>query len=238
MTEVISMNRLTHRRTIGLSGKPLFVCASIFLLAGILGTAIQSHLMGPAGMTNSTLLAQMQENPGLMTMATISLVFQALQACAIPIAAFLCTKVAESNLPFSKYLLILLGVAVVVQIPYTFLLAGTGLNVVFAIVMGMVLLYFFRRFPGKNAGHMLIKTVALLGTFLWSNILGIHCGASCVIITAVLWASRDKKTMQVFFGLIVTLLCSVFSIFNMIAPISFAVLHLYNGELGIRAKES
>lgn len=32
-------------------------------------------------------------------------------------------------------------------------------------------------------------------------------------------------------------LCSVFSLFNLIAPISFAALHVYNGDLGLPESE-
>lgn len=229
------MNRLAPRRTFGVSGRPFFYCAAVFLLLGIVGIGIQNRILGGDSLTNSELLQRLQSESLLNILATVSVVFQILESCAIPIFAFLLVQLADSGANYERWMLYVLGAAVLLQIPYA-MVGGAGFNTAFSVLMAMVMVYFFRRFREKKLGHILLKLCAILCTFLWGNILGFSGNATCIVVTAVLWPLRNKKTFQVFAGLAVTLACSVFSLFNLIAPISFAALHLYNGELGLPEK--
>lgn len=80
------------------------------------------------------------------------------------------------------------------------------------------------------ARNTALKVMAVVFVFLWSNILGIFHEAACVLITAVLWALRGKQNLQTFVGITVMISCSIFNIFYMFTPISFLILHFYDGE--------
>ena len=131
-----------------------------------------------------------------------------------------------------------LGLAVICQLPYNMVMTGsllymTRLNPVFATVMCMVMLYFFRTYPGKTGKNVLLKLVAFIGVYLWSNMLGVDHGACCVILCAVLWLLRGRNNMQTFIGIAVMFACSIFSMFYMAGVLSFLALHFYEGNKGV-----
>ena len=167
----------------------------------------------------------------------MSLVFYCLEACAVPIYSFLLVQGATHTSGYGKYMARVLGLAVVCQLPYNLVTSGSllvieSLNRVFALFMSMVMLYFFRRFPEKKMGHILIKLVAVVGTFLWSNMLGVSYGALCVLLTSVLWSLRGKDNLQTWAGMILCFAACIFSLFYIAAPIAFLILHFYEGEQG------
>lgn len=235
------MNLARKVRMFGLSSAALRAIGMLFVVAGMVGALIQRSILGVGGMANTQLLEAMQANPDMMVYATVALAFQALEACAVPIFAFLLVEGTTHTVSFRNYFLRVLGLAAVCQLPYNVITTGSllmigGLNPVFALVFSMVMLYFFRRFPEKKAIHILLKTCAILFAFLWSNMLGVSHGAACVILTAVLWALRGKQNLQTFIGIAVMICCSIFDLFYMVAPVSFLILHFYDGERGADSK--
>ena len=53
-----------------------------------------------------------------------------------------------------------------------------------------------------------------------------------IIMTATLWLLRNKRVWQVFGGCAVMFLCSIFSLFYLLAPVVFLAVHFYNDEQG------
>lgn len=202
---------------------------SIFKYGDIF-TKLSFVILGVGDIANSELLQMMQEDPSVMALATTALVFQVLEICAVPVFSFQLVEGAVHTASYGKYVLRVLGLAVVCQILYG--LTFGGMNPVFALVMSMVMLYFFRRYPGKKAAHIAIKTFAVVGTFLWSNMLGIENGAACVILTAAQWALRDKTYFRTFGSCLAAVLCSILSPLYMASPIAFLVIYLYREDKG------
>lgn len=231
------MNLAKKISTFSFTATAIRTFGALFLLAGLIGTLLQAGIVGSGIMSNTELLEAMQSDETVMMTATWSLVFQSLEACALPLYAFLLVEGVTHTSGFGKYFLRVLGLAAVCQLPYNLVMTGSllvmqGLNPVFALVMAMTMVYFFRRFPGKSVSHFAIKTLAILGTFLWSNMLGVEHGAACVLITAVLWALRGKPNLQTLAGVMVCFGCCIFSLYYMAAPIAFLILHFYGGEKG------
>jgi hypothetical protein len=94
------------------------------------------------------------------------------------------------------------------------------------------MLYFFRTYTQKTGGHILLKVVAFVGVYLWTNMLGVEHGACCVILCAVLWLLRGRNNLQTFIGIAVMFACSIFSMFYMAGVLSFLALHFYEGNKG------
>ena len=231
------MKLLKKMRTFSLTATAIRACGLLFLAAGMFGYMMQVNVLGAVGTSNTELFNALQADSSLMVSATLSVVGQALEACAVPIFAFLLVEGSSHTSNFTKYFLRVLGLAAVSQLSYNLLIAGSllkfyRLNPVFAAVLSMVMLYFFRRFPGKKMGHIAMKCCAFLFAFLWSNMLGVSHGAACVIVTAVLWGFREKPNLRMTFGVLVTLGCVVFSMFYMVAPISCLLIYFYSGEQG------
>ena len=185
-------------RSLELSARALHICGILLLAAGCGSIVIQNHILGVGQISNTQLLGVIQDRPDGMTYATLALVCQVLEICAVPIFAFLLAEGSRHTASYRKYLLRVTGLALACEIPYNLLTANTVLSVgsmnpVFGAVMSLVMLYFFRTFRENRASHNAIKAVAVLGAYLWSTFLGVAFGGPCVILTAVLWAILPKK---------------------------------------------
>ncbi len=231
------MNLMKKVRTFEFTTTGIRMCGMIFLLLGAFGAMLQTQLLGGGNLTNSQLLTALEENLDLMENATIALALQAAGSAALPIFVLLLVEGATHTSHYAKYFLRIFALALICQLPYNLVMSGsvgtvTRLNPVFAQVMGLILLYFFRRYPEKKFSHLLIKCTAVLGVFLWSVILGVDHGPCCAILTALLWVLRGKPNLQTFLGIMILFSCSIFSMFYLAAPIGFLILHFYEGEQG------
>lgn len=217
------------------------LCGMIFLLMGAIGAMLQLHVLGSGNMTNMALLNAMEADTAMMTEATVALMLQAVGSSALPIFCLLLVEGALHTSHYGKYFLRVLGLAVVTQLPYNLLVTGSllamnKLNPVFAMVMCMMMLYFFRQYPEKKASHIALKLTAVIGLFVWSLLLGVEHGPCCVIITALLWALREKPNTKTFLGIMVLFLCSIISMYYLVAPVGFLILHFYEGKQGSESK--
>ena len=217
------------------------VCGMVFLLMGAIGAMLQCNVLGSGNLTNMQLLNAMEADASVMTEATIALMMQAVGSSALPIFCLLLVEGEVNTSSYGKYFLRVLGLAVVTQLPYNLLVSGnlltmSKLNPVFAMVMCMMMLYFFRQYGEKKASHMALKLTAVIGLFAWSMMLNVEHGPCCVIITALLWALREKPNTKTFLGIMVLFLCSIFSMYYLVAPVGFLILHFYEGKQGSENK--
>lgn len=231
------MNLVQKVRKFNLSAAALRTIGVILAAAGAAGLLIQRRLLGIGSISAGNLLGAVEAEPALMGYVSLAVLCQVLEACAVPVFAFLLVEDAMRTETIGRRLLTVLGLAVACQLPYNVLASGnlwqlSGLNPMFALVMSLVMLYFFRRFPEKKGSHRAIKAIAIAFAFLWSNLLGISHGPACVILTATLWILRGRPNLQTFLGITVAILCSVFNIFYITTPVAFLLLHFYDGEQG------
>ena len=213
------------------------VCGMLFLLAGALGAAIQTNVLGVGTMTNGQLLLALEQDPTVMEKVTLSLMLQGLGSCAVPIFCMMLVEGATHTSSYSRYILRVLGLAVASQLLYNLLMTGsfwsmTRLNPVFALFLCQLMLYFFRRYEEKKFTNTLIKAVAVFCVFLWCSLLGVDHGQCCVLLVAEIWALRGRSNMQTFAGILLVFCCMIFSMFYLLAPVGFLILHFYEGEQG------
>lgn len=231
----MSENLQNRRR--GLSSQGLHTWGMVFLAAGIFGRAlIQNGLLGVQVSSTQQLLELMQSSD-MMMYATAAIVLQVVQACATPVFVFLLLEGFQHTASLKNYFFRIAGIAVLSEIPYNLAYSRSWLdsqsrNPVFALLICLVVLYFYRRYTGHNVKNLLIKLLVTVCAFLWASILGIDEGGPCVLLAACLWAFRTKRNIQILAGCVATFLCCLFSPFYMVAPLVFLALFLYNGEKG------
>ena len=73
----------------------LRVCGLVMLAAGCVSTVIQNKILGVGQIANSTLLEVIQDRPDGMAYATLALIGQVLEICAVPVFAFLLSEGAR-----------------------------------------------------------------------------------------------------------------------------------------------
>lgn len=221
------MNLLKPVRMHILSSQTLHALGALLLLTGAAGSLIQSQVLNVGGISNTALLEQMQSDPTVMGLATAALICQLLEVCAIPIFSFLLVEGVSHTAHFGKYFLRTAGLALVCQ-----LLWQGSLNIVFGPVLGLVMLWFFRKYPEKTLGHRVIRCFAVVGTLLWSILLGVEHGPAFLVLTGVQWALRKKTWFRTFGGCVAAMACGALSPLYLAAPLAFLVLYFYDEERG------
>lgn len=232
--------RKRRPRRLELSAMALHVMGLACLAAGGLSVALRVRFFrtGDAGgaIQSSELLALM-EDPDSFALATVTILCQMAELCAIPIFAFLLTEGAVRTSSFGKYLLRVLGLAIVSEVPFSLLWNGAWFvaedhNIVFGTMMALIMLWFFKTFPGKSPAHAAVKLMAVVGCFLWCGFLGIEHGAAMVLVTAALWAGRGRPNIQLLAGFAACVACVLLSPMYLIAALGLLPVHLYGGEKG------
>lgn len=233
------MERLAQtNRTRGMSGSALRFAGYLFLLAGVAGRGlIQNAMLGLNGLDTQGMLAVLEQSPDAMILATVSIVLQALESCAVPIFAFLLVEGFQKTSNYKNYLMRVVLVAVASEIPYNLTFGGSVLamnsrNPVFAMALCLLMLYFYQYCSARSVKNTAIKAVVTVAAILWSGMLGMEHGAFLVLMVAVFWLMRGKPGFQMLVGCGAAGVSTVFSLFNLTAPFSCLLLYLYNGEKG------
>lgn len=232
------MNKLASNKPRGLSRQDLRIWGLLFIVLGTAGQCIlQNAMLGVANAANQEELLKLIEDPDHFAMASVAIVLQFALACAVPIFAFLLVDGFQHTSSIKNYLLRVVGVAVISELPFNLAMSGKLLdldsrNPVFGLVLGLIIMYLFRSYSQKTFKNVLIKLLVVVMAILWVEMLHIHDGAATVVMVATLWALRKKKTWQVFGGCAVMFLCTVFSLFYFVAPLLFLTVHFYNEEPG------
>ena len=230
------MENQIHRRKRGINGNGLRTWALLLLAAGVIGRGvIQTHMLGVGQLDTIQLLEVMSASREMMTLASCSLVLQALETCAVPLYALMLTEGVQHTTDFNAYFKRIFGLALLCEIPYNLamnakLLAFTSRNPVFALVMAMVMLYFYSRFPEDKFSTKLTKVGITLVSILWCEMLKIEFGSATVLMVAVLWWFRKNTLYRNFAGATAAIVCTVFTPFFLAAPMCFLVVHCYDGE--------
>ena len=233
------MERLgNHYKKTGISVNALRTWALLFLAAGILGRGvIQNHILSFAGMGMQQMLDIMQSSETAMNYATVSLALQALETCAAPLFVYLLVEGVVHTSDFWKYFCRVLATAVITEIPYN-LAMGKGIldfgsrNPVFGLVLALILIFFYQRYSNPGMKNLGVKILVTLAGFVWVKMLGIEFGMPVLVLTAVMWGTRNKGVYRSFAGASAAIVCSIFSPFFLASPMVFLAIHMCNGEKG------
>ena len=233
------MLRLSRNHTPrGMSAAVLRTWGYICLLLGVAAKGlIQNGMLGLGNMTSQQLLEVMNQSDSAMALVSISLVLQALEACAVPIFAFLLVEGFQKTSSYKNYLLRVLLVAVVSEIPYNLAFSShffvmDSRNPAFGLVLGLLMLYFYRYCSARSFKNTLIKAFVTLSAILWCEMLRIEHGSFTILMTAVLWLMRSRVNFRTFAACGAAALANIISLYYFAAPFSCLLLHFYNDEKG------
>ena len=232
------MERLNEQKpNRGISAAALRNWGYLFLLLGVVARGlIQNGLLNLQGVTTGQLLEVLRGSQDMMALATVSLVMQALEACAIPIFAFLLVEGFCRTSNLAKYFGRVALVALLSEIPYNLAIGGgvfvtNSRNPVFALVLGLVLLWFYRYYGENSLKNVFIKIVVALAAILWCGMLRIEHGAFTIALIVAAWFTRGKP-MRTLICAVTAALGVVFSMLYLAAPVSALTIHFYNEEKG------
>ena len=230
------MERLIGKKKRGINGNALRAWGLIFLACGVIGRGIiQTWLLGVGNLTTEQLLGVMASSENMMRLATVSLVLQAVETCAVPIFALILAEGFQHTGDFKAYFLRIFGLALLTEIPYNLAIGGQFFalgtrNPVFSLVLCLVMLYLYGRFPEAKFVNTIVKVIITVAAILWSEMLKVEFGSAMILVSAVLWALRKNTLYRNFAGAAAAIVCTIFSPFFLAAPMGFMAVHLYNGE--------
>ena len=228
--------RLNQQRSSGLSGRGLKIWGLAFLSIGAAGQAIlQNKLLGIGSVSTQQLLEMMQTSSSVMLYATLALVLQTVQTCAVPIFAFLLVERFRNAEKPLVYIGWLLAAAAISQIPYNFVMGGSwkhcgSLNPMCTMALAAVMLQFYRMFPEKTLRDRFIKILVTASAVLWTLMMGMEFGPCGVLLTCVIYTFGHKPLVRNLVGAVVAIVSSIFSPFFVASPMGFLAVHLFNGE--------
>lgn len=230
------MEQQIRRKKRTINGNGLRTWALLLLVAGVIGRGvIQTHMLGVGQLDAMQLLNVMNASQEAMVLASCSLVLQALEVCAAPLYALMLVDGVQHTSNFGAYSKRIFGLAFLCEIPYNLAMnakffAFTSRNPVFGLVLALTMLYFYHRFQEDKFYAKAIRIGITLVTILWCEMLKIEFGSAMVLLVAVLWWFRKNTLYRNFAGATAAIVCSVFSPFFMASPMSFLVVHAYDGE--------
>lgn len=236
------MERLASRKKREINGDVLRAWGMVFLAAGVAGRAvIQNGMLGIVNIDTQQILQVIDSSSQAMKLATISLVLQGIETCAVPIFALLLAEGMQYTKDFKAYFLRILKLALLTEIPYNIAMGGSLLhmetrNPVFGLLLSMIMISLFKRYPAGKKINSLIKVLIVAAAIVWCAMLGIEFGAATVLITAILWWMRGNTLYRNFAGATGAIVCTMFSPFFLASPMGFMVVHFYGGEKGTTSR--
>ena len=236
------MERVEAPKSSGMNRNTLRTWGLLFLTLGIMGRCIlQNRLLGLGQISGNQLMDLMNASDEAMIFATIALVLQVLETCAVPIFSFLLVDGFKHTSDFKKYILRVAGVAVVSEIPYNLAMSGKLIdmstrNPAFGLVLALIALYFYKRYEEKSRQNTTVKLMVTLAAIIWTAMLQVDMGICIVFICAIVWRFRHNTMFQNLSGATASMICSMVSPFFMAAPMGFLLVHFYNGEKGAESR--
>ncbi|MBQ9149114.1 MAG: hypothetical protein IJX69_06065 [Oscillospiraceae bacterium] len=232
------MERIGETRPRGINRNGLHTWAILLALTGLVGRGLlQGHILGIGSITSQELLDVMNSSQDMMIIATLSLVLQVLETCAVPLFALMLAEGFVHTSSRRDYVLRVAGCALISEIPYDLAMKGklfdfSSQNPVFGMVLSLVLLYLFSRFEGKGFVKFIIRLAFVFCAVIWTEMLSIDLGAGFVLVVWPMYVFRDKPLYRNLVAAAMSMVGMTTSLFFVMAPMGCLMLHFYNGEQG------
>ena len=221
-----------HRKKLFMTSTSLKVFTAVTLFCYYFSTAVlQRSLLGADRLSIGAMRDLLRTDSGAMSLAGAASFLQLVGGLGLPVAAFLLAEGFVHTKDLRRYLLRLLGFALLSEIPYDLAMSGRWVdlgeqNLLFSLAVGLILLYGLRLFEGKpGLACRLAQAAILAASVLWSMLLRSEFGFFLLVMAAVYYLMRDRKGLRILMG------CAM-SVMYVTAPLSGYVLWLYEGGKG------
>lgn len=232
MFEKNALGRNARKMKIQYSSFTLKAIAAVMTLLGTVGVAIlQNGVMDLGSYSTETLLEAFYAEGSVFALATAGLFCSAVAAMSLPLYALLLIEGYKKTASYKKYVLRILVLALVSEIPYDLAMKDSWFtmysqNPVWGVLLALLMLYFLDFFRNvKGFKGIVLKLLIVVAAVLWSVMLNVNYGIGMVFVTAVLWLMEGNGALTTFVGVIAALVYFP-------APFGFLFNYFYNGEKG------
>ena len=153
---------------------------------------------------------------------------------ALPIFAFLLVEGFAYTQSRIRYLLLLLGAAVLTEPFFDYWHCGVwfdfdasnGQNILFAYVIGIVQLYFISSMGTRSPVRTALTVIMVLSCAIWMDILNIPCGSSIQLLIGAFYLLHERPRIK-------NWVAAALALFRLITPaLMIPVLTRYDDEPG------
>ncbi len=209
-------------------GLKLFACVTM-LICNIGASVVQDGIIHLDRYTQAELAQAMEADSHLMMMAGIGSAMQVIGGLAVPIFAFLLVEGFRHTSDYKKYLLRLLVLAFVSEVPYDLAMQQSFMdfsmqNAAFGVAVSLMMLYVLDLFrEGKGAVAVLARICTVIGALVWVTLLRVQFGPSTVLLAAIFYLFYAHNVLKTLLGILVSLV-------HITGPLSFYAIWLYGEE--------
>ncbi len=209
-------------------GLKVFACVTL-LIYSIGASFVQDGLIHLDNYTQAELAQALEADSHLMMLAGIGSAMQIIGGFAVPLFAFLAVEGFRHTSDYKKYLLRVLALAFISELPYDLAMQQSFMdfsmqNSVFGIAVSLMMLYALDLYKeGKGVVPALARICAVVGAFLWVSLLRVQFGPSTVLLAAIFYLFYARNVLKTLLGLLVSLV-------HITGPLSFYLIWLYNEE--------
>lgn len=228
------MEKKQEKRSLFVSfdSKQLKIMGFIFVFLYTFSFAIiQNGLMKSYLYDADTLNVMIQESPTLYNLAGVSTVLMMLVGASLPIYALLLVTGFENTRNVWKYLLGLLVLAIVSEVPYDMAMHHSfwfseDQNPIFSLVFALLMLEGFELVDGVPKGwKFLFQLVIVISAICWTMVCKSAFGFSLVMMSMV-YKLLEEKT------LVKNLLASLCGLLYVTSPFAIYLLYGYQNKRG------
>ena len=204
-----------------------FVC----ILFGTFSTAvIQLGILGLDLNAGEEVLTAISESDKLTFWANLAAAFTMVSYVALPIYAKLAYEGACRTSNPKLYLVRMIGLALLAEIPYDLTTAGTWNNMgsqnpVWALALAVLMLNLFRQYAQPGPRGSILQCLVMLMAVAWSLVLRSQYGIYTILLAAMFHIFSFKKSLTTWGGALVCML-------QFPAPMGMFAVHWYDGDKG------
>ncbi|MBE5948439.1 MAG: conjugal transfer protein TraX [Lachnospiraceae bacterium] len=220
-----------QKKNFGISASTLKIAAVIFMLFGLVSAYIlETHVFDVTALTADG------SSEGFSLPHILDLIFFLIGGLAFPIFCFLLVEGMEHTSDIRKYILRLLLFAIITEVIYD-IANGNGWlyfkdqNVMFTLLISLLVIVGIRKF----SGNLLAQAVCLFAGIFACHLSNADFGTLGygVILTTLMYTTREKKLFFNIAGPLLTILASIFNGY-LLALLAFIPINLYNGKRGFK----
>lgn len=194
-------------------------------------TVLQYGLLRLDETDNQALFQAMAGGSATMGVASLAVLFELLVGIAISIFAFLLVEGFEKTSDYRAYLIRIIICAILSELPYDYAKTHSYINMdsqnhMFALAIGLILLYGIRLVTADHNKHVLVCTVMFIAALAWCYLLHVEFGVFTVALILVYYIFRENRGLKIFLGVIVGLpmVTGIFATYP---------LYIYSGKRGV-----
>lgn len=214
--------------TVTANGLKNFAGIAMFLQTiGI--TIVQNGMIHLEQYTQESLAAAMETDSHLFWLAGIGSMLQLLGGLALPIFAFLLVEGFYNTSNYKKYLLRIVGLAIISEIPYDLAVnrniwSLSNQNPLFGMTICLLMVYFLNMIKKKTGMAIwLLRVLLVMGAIVWVTLFRVQYGFCMVLLVAIFYLFYTRHVLKTILGGIVSLL-------YVTGPLAFYGIWCYNEQ--------